>query len=280
MNYYVLKIALNPNTEVSRDILSALLADIGFESFVESDSGIEAFVQEKLYSEEAIAEVLEHLPLENTNVRYHIEFIEGKDWNEEWEKNFFHPILIDNQCIIHSSFHTDIPQVPYDIVINPKMAFGTGHHATTSLMVSYLLPLDLKNKSFLDMGCGTAVLAILARMKGANPVTAIDIDEWAYENALENIELNNTPDIKVELGDAKLLGKENYDIIFANINRNILLEDISTYSIYISKEGSLYVSGFYQEDMDIIIAECKKNRLNFVSYKEKNNWVAVHFAKV
>ena len=196
MNYYELQITLIPNTEVSRDILSALLAEIGFESFTESETGLNAFISEKLFSEEKIAEIIENFPLPDTNIEYRIEYIKSQDWNEEWEKNFFQPIIIDDKVVIHSSFHKDIPLFEYDIVIDPKMAFGTGHHSTTSLMVSYLLELVLENKSFLDMGCGTAVLAILAKMKGASPITAIDIDEWAYENSIENIQLNKTPDRK------------------------------------------------------------------------------------
>lgn len=280
IHYYKLKLTIEPNTEVNRDIVSALLAEVGFESFEESDSGINAFVQEKLFSEEAVAAVLESLPLPDTHVKYHLEYIPGEDWNREWEKNFFQPIIIGERAVIHSSFHQDTPQLEYDIVIDPKMAFGTGHHATTSLMVSYLLDLDVREKAFLDMGAGTAVLAILAKMKGAAPVVAIDIDPWAYENALENIRLNHTPDITVQLGDASLLGNDSYDLIFANINRNILLADIGTYVQCLNPGGSLYMSGFYQEDMDIILAECRKHGLKFCSYKEKDNWVAVHYSLI
>jgi ribosomal protein L11 methyltransferase len=279
MNYYELKLTLVPNTEINRDILSALLAEIGFESFVESEKGLNAYVSEKNYSEEKIAELLENLPLIDTHIKYHIEYIQSQDWNEEWEKNFFQPIIIDDKVVIHSSFHKDIPSLKYDIIIDPKMAFGTGHHSTTSLMVSYLLELELQNKFFLDMGCGTAVLAILAKMKGANPVIAIDIDEWAYNNSLENIHLNNTPEIQVKLGDVNLLETETYDIIFANINRNILLADIPVYAQCMQSGSSLFMSGFYLEDMDVIIEKCKAQQLKFVSYKEKNNWVAVHFLK-
>ncbi len=276
MNYYELILSLTPNTEINRDVASAVLADIGFESFVETDRGIDAYIPESLYSEEALAETLQSLPLIDTHVQYHIEFIKEKDWNEEWEKNFFQPIYIDNKVVIHSSFHQDVPPAEYDIVIDPKMAFGTGHHQTTELMISYLADLEVHDKSFLDMGCGTAVLAILARMKGARPVTAIDNDEWAYRNALENIRLNNTPDIKVQLGDASLLGDEQYDFIFANINRNILLNDIHSYASCMSPGASLYMSGFYSEDMEAIIQEGAKSGLGFISYKTKDNWVALH----
>ena len=279
MNYYELKLTIEPNTEINRDIIASLLAEIGFESFIESETGIDSYIPEKLYSEEQLLEVLKTLPIPDLQIKQHIKYIKSKDWNEEWEKNFFQPIIIDNQVVIHSSFHQDIPSLPYDIVINPKMAFGTGHHSTTGLMVSYLLELDLNNKSFLDMGCGTAILAILARMKKANPVTAIDIDEWAYENSLENIRLNHTEDIKIELGDASLLGQDKYDFIFANINRNILLSDISVYASCLPGGASLYMSGFYQEDIEAIRNECEKHNLIFVSFKEKENWAAIHFLK-
>jgi ribosomal protein L11 methyltransferase len=277
MDYYELKLKITPNTEINRDVLSALLADIGFESFVESEKGLNAFVPEKNYSQETFSEVLENFPLQDIDIQYQVEFVKSRDWNEEWEKHFFQPIIIDNQAIIYSSFHKNIPELSYNIVIDPKMAFGTGHHATTALMVSYLLELDLRDRSFLDMGCGTAVLAILAKMKGANPVTAIDNDEWAYENSLENIRLNGTPDIQVVLGDATLLDKDNYDIIFANINRNILLNDIHRYAECMHPGSSLFMSGFYLEDKEIITEECQKRQLQFVSYKEKENWIAMHF---
>jgi ribosomal protein L11 methyltransferase len=279
MNYYELKLAIHPNTEISRDVISAFFAEIGFESFVESEAGLDAFVPEKLYDAASIADVLKNLPFPDTKVDYSVELIQDRDWNEEWEKNSFQPIIVDNQVVIHSSSHKDFPALPYDIVIDPKMTFGTGHHSTTALMVSSLLELDLQGKSFLDMGCGTAVLAILANKRGASPVTAIDIDTWAYENSLANIRLNQTPDIRVEWGDASLLGKEAYDVIFANINRNILLNDISTYAACMHPGSSLFLSGFYQEDIAVITEKCQLAQLEFVDYKEQNNWVAVHFIK-
>lgn len=277
MNYYELRLTLTPNTETNRDILSGLLAEIGFESFVESDKGVSAYISEKAYSEELIAETLASLPLPDTQVQYHVEYIVSQDWNEEWEKNFFQPIIIGNEVVIHSSFHQDIPKLTYDIVIDPKMAFGTGHHATTSLMVAYLLEAEVREKAFLDMGCGTAVLAILAQKRGAHPITAIDIDEWAYENALENIRLNDASSINVQLGDASLLGKDRYDLIFANINRNILLTDIPTYASCLTQGASLYMSGFYTEDLKAIQDKCAEVSLQFVSFKEKDNWCSAHF---
>ncbi len=277
MNYYELKITISPNTETSRDILASLLAEIGFESFVESEDGLDAYVSEKNYSEESIAELLSDVPLIDAEIKYASNYVVSQDWNEEWEKNFFQPIIIDDKCVIHSSFHKDIPTLPYDIIIDPKMAFGTGHHETTSLMVSYLLQLDSKGKSFLDMGCGTAVLAILAKMHGSDRTLAIDNDEWAYQNSLENVQLNHTEDIEVLLGDAGLLGEEQFDIIFANINRNILLADIHIYVSCMKPGSELYMSGFYSEDLNIISKECIKNGLHLIDSKVKNNWTAARF---
>jgi len=277
MNYIELKISLIPNTEVNRDIISALLAEIDFESFVETEAGLNAYIAEKSFSEDAVVEVLKNFPLLDVAVKYEMEWIKSRDWNEEWEKNFFQPIIIQNQVIIHSSFHKDIPPLPYDIVIDPKMAFGTGHHSTTALMVAYFLEQDLNGKSVLDMGCGTAVLAILAQKKGAQPVMAIDNDEWAYENSLENIRINHASGIQVKLGDASLLGKERYDFIFANINRNILLNDIPTYAACMNTGASLFVSGFLEEDLAVISEVCQKHFLQLAGYKEDNRWVAAQF---
>ena len=275
MDYLELKITLTPNTEISRDVISAMLAEIGFESFIETDKGISAYISVKLFSEDAVAEVFENIPLFDIDIQYEIERIIGQNWNEEWEKNFFQPIVIKDQVIIHSSFHKDIPKLPYNIIIDPKMSFGTGHHSTTYLMVSYLLEQDLVGRSFLDMGCGTAILAILAHKRGAKPVVAIDNDEWAYENSLENISLNGADDIHVKLGDANLLGQERYDFIFANINRNILINDIPTYAACLQPNATLFMSGFYKEDIEIISEACQKQCLELVDYKEDNGWVAV-----
>jgi len=279
MNYFELKISLIPNTEVNRDVISALLAAIDFESFVETEVGLDAYITEKSFSKEVVDDVLGNIPISGIIVQYEVEFIKSRNWNEEWEKNFFQPIIIQNQVVIHSSFHKNIPILPYDIVIDPKMAFGTGHHSTTSLMVAYLLEQNLDGKSLLDMGCGTAVLAILAHKKGAKPVVAIDNDEWAYENSLENIRINQASDIQVELGDASLLGKERYDFIFANINRNILLNDIPDYVACMQRGASLFMSGFYEEDLAVISEVCQQQSLKLAGYKKDNRWVAAEFVR-
>ena len=281
MNYYELTFAYQSaiEKEIINDVLAAELGEIGFESFTENETGLTAFVPAKLYSEEALNATISQFPLEGVEITYTTQLIEGQDWNEEWEKNYFKPIRIKDECIIRASFHAT-EAVKYDIVIDPKMAFGTGNHETTFLMISEMLKLELEGKSLLDMGCGTAVLAILAAMKGAKKIVAIDIDEWAYANALDNVKMNNTAQIEVGLGGAEQLETEGlFDIIFANINRNILLNDIHHYTAHLAVGGTLFMSGFYTEDIPAITAECSKYDLRFVSNTEKNNWVAVQFVK-
>ncbi|HJF08928.1 MAG TPA: 50S ribosomal protein L11 methyltransferase, partial [Phocaeicola coprocola] len=191
MKYFEVTFTAQPCNEIVTDVLSALAGEIGFESFVECEGGVQAYVQQSLFDENALKETLANFPIPDTQITYTITEPEDKDWNEEWEKNFFQPIVIEDRCVIHSTFHHDYPQAEYDIVINPQMAFGTGHHETTSSILGELLDADLKGKSVLDMECGTSILAILASMRGADPVTAIDIDDWCVNNSRDNIALNN-----------------------------------------------------------------------------------------
>lgn len=278
MKYLEFTFRTIPCTEVANDVLSAVLAEAGFESFVEQPDGINAYIQKDLYNESVLKEALADFPLPDVQTEYSYTEAEDKNWNEEWEKNFFQPIVIDNRCVIHSTFHKDIPQAEYDIVINPQMAFGTGHHETTSLIIGELLDSDLQGKSLLDMGCGTSILAILARMRGAAPCTAIDIDEWCVRNSLENIELNGVDDIVVFQGDvSSLRDKGPFDIIIANINRNILLNDMKHYVGHMNEDGTLLMSGFYVNDIPVIQAEAERNGLHLVRYREKNRWAAVLF---
>lgn len=280
MKYLEFTFQTTPCTEVVNDVLSAVLAEAGFESFVEQTDGINAYIQKALYNESTLKEALAEFPLPDVNIEYNYTEAEDRNWNEEWEKNFFQPIVIDNRCVIHSTFHKDVPQAEYDIVINPQMAFGTGHHETTSLIISELLDSDLQEKSLLDMGCGTSILAILARMRGATPCTAIDIDEWCVRNSLENIELNRVDNIDVFQGDASSLkDKGPFDIIIANINRNILLNDMKHYVSRMNQGGSLLMSGFYANDIPAIQAEAEKNGLHLIRHCEKNQWAVVLFRK-
>lgn len=278
MKYLEFAFRTTPCTETANDVLSAVLGEVGFESFVPQADGITAYIQKNLYNETILKEALIDFPMPDTKIEYSFQEAEDKDWNEEWEKNFFQPIVIGDRCVIHSTFHQDVPQAKYDIVINPQMAFGTGHHETTSLIITELLDSDLQGKSLLDMGCGTSILAILARMRGAAPCTAIDIDEWCVRNSLENIVLNGVDNIAVFEGDASSLeGKGPFDVVIANINRNILLNDMQQYVHCMHPGSELYMSGFYVDDIPVIRAEAERNGLRFVHHQEKNRWAAVKF---
>lgn len=264
--------------EFASDLFVAMLAENGFESFECIDGGVVAYIQNSIFDETQLSVLVSNFEYKGAEIR-EVVHIADRDWNEEWEKNFFHPIVIDDECVIHSSFHTDLPQLKYDILIDPKMAFGTGHHATTSLIVRELLKLDLKGKSLLDMGCGTAVLAILAAKRGAEPITAIDIDTWCVENAEENIVLNGLSGIEVLLGDARLLNGRHYDVVLANINRNVLMADMHVYADCLPVGGDLYLSGFYIEDTPLLEYEAGKYGLILEHCKERDNWAMLHFVK-
>ena len=282
MNYYELRFTYQSpiETEILNDVLAAELGEIGFESFTQDEQGLQGYISDQLYDQSALDATLAAFPLEETTIHYVCAPVESKDWNEEWEKNYFKPIRIGKDCLIRASFHTPEPGYTYTIIIDPKMAFGTGNHETTYLMISWMLEERLSGKRLLDMGCGTAVLAILARMKGAEKVVAIDIDEWAYENALENIRLNHTEEIEVALGGAdRISAFAPFEVIFANINRNILLQDMCHYAAALQPGGQLFMSGFYLEDLPIIEEECLRNGLRLEGYKERHNWVAVKVVK-
>ena len=250
MQYNQVLFKCDPYSETVTDILSAMLAEIGFESFVRGEDALEAYVPQPLFSRSELDQVLADLPLE-VEISYTVQTMEDKNWNEEWEKNYFNPIVIGDECCIHSSFHQPEGTYRYPILIDPKMSFGTGHHQTTLLILKEILAMELSGKCVLDMGCGTGVLAILAAMKGAAPVTAIDIEEWAYNNAMENVVLNGMTSIRVLQGGAELLGEERYDVIFANINRNILLQDLPHYEAVL-KQGNHCHERFYLDDLPAI----------------------------
>jgi len=273
-HYYEYHFKIEPVYPAS-EILIAELGELGFESFVENEDGITAYVPEEEYTEDLLDEV-QILKSNEFGITHNLQKIERINWNEEWEKNFT-PILVDDLCSVRAPFH-DMPETKYDIIIEPKMSFGTGHHATTHMMIQHILRNEWVDKSVLDMGCGTGVLAILARMKGAAPVEAIDIDNWCYLNTLENIERNDCKDIKVEEGGAELLEGRKYDVILANINRNILLKDMEHYISSLDKNGSIYFSGFYTEDLEVIKQACEKYDLRFIEHIKRNNWVAAKFS--
>ncbi|WP_026726811.1 50S ribosomal protein L11 methyltransferase [Flavobacterium sasangense] len=262
--------------ELGSEILIAELGEKAFESFIETETGISAFVQKDLWSEN-ILEDIQILENPEFKIDYTFEEIEQVNWNEEWEKNF-EPIDVDGKCHVRAPFH-EKTNAEYDIVIEPKMSFGTGHHETTHMMIQHLLETDLVGKKTLDMGCGTAILAILAEMKGAQPIDAIDIDNWCYLNSIENAERNNCKHISVYEGDASLLDGKKYDVIIANINRNILLNDMQQYVACLNENGILFLSGFYTEDIPMISESCTSKGLTYVKQFERNNWVALKFVK-
>jgi len=278
MKYTAIHFTFDTSVEYTADILASMLGDTGFESFVNTDKGLDAYIPSKLYDENALKVTLKNFPFPE-EIDFEKEEMEDKNWNEEWEKYFFEPIIINDECIIHSSFHKDIPKLKYDIIIDPKMAFGTGHHETTSLMIGEILNMDLAGKSVLDMGCGTSVLAILASMRGAGDLTAIDIDDWCVDNSLENIQLNNVSGIDVLLGGAELLEGLHFDIVLANINRNILLNDMQSYANTLPAGGELYMSGFYTEDVPVIETKARELGFEMLYSKQKNNWAVVRMLK-
>ena len=259
------------------DILIAELGEVLFESFVETEDGVLAYIKKDDWSDDILNNI-EILSNPNFEIDYDYKEIQQENWNATWEQNF-NPIEVANRCAVRAPFH-EKTNVEFDIVIEPKMSFGTGHHETTHMMLQHILNHDFEGKSVLDMGSGTGVLAILAAMKGANEIDAIDIDNWCYLNAKENVERNNCDHINVLEGDASLLKGKKYNIIIANINRNILLEDIPKYADALTTEGILFLSGFYTEDIPVITEKCKEHSFKFDSNLEKNNWVAVIYRKI
>lgn len=263
---------VQPGTE----ILIAELGFSGFESFVETPDGVIAYIQETDHFD-SILETIQVLKSEEFVITHQFETIAQTNWNAEWEKNF-NPIVVDERCAIRAPFHEAF-NVEFDIVIEPKMSFGTGHHETTHMMIQHILASDFTNKSVLDMGCGTGVLAILAEKKGARFLEAIDIDNWCYLNSLENVSRNDCHHINVLEGDASLLKGKQFDVIIANINRNILLNDLSAYVTCLNENGSLFLSGFYDSDCELIESTCNALNLKFEHKLKRNNWVALKFVK-
>ena len=279
MQYLEVTFTVSPISETANDIIAALAAELGFESFVESEQGTIGYVPINQYDEQALNEALADFPMPDTKVTFTTCEMEDKNWNEEWEKHFFEPIVVDSRCVIHSTFHKDYPKADFDIIINPQMAFGTGHHQTTRLIISYLLDIELSGKTVLDMGCGTSILAILASMRGAKALTAIDIDEWCVNNSIDNLALNGIDNIKVFQGDASSLASEGpFDVIIANINRNILLADMQYYVARMNQGGEIYFSGFYESDLPMIQTEAERLGLRYISHRVEKDWTAAQFA--
>lgn len=270
-----------PDLTTASDMLSAFLGEIGFESFVFENNVLTAYVRSEAFSSEAFAKVLDQLPLPQVTLSAETEEIEGRDWNHEWEKNYFQPIVVADRCVIHSTFHTGYPKCEYDIVIDPKMAFGTGHHATTSQIIAQLLELDLIGKAVVDMGTGTGILAILAAMRGAAPVVAIEIDPAAEVNARENMVLNHQAQIDLRLGDATMLEGCRADVFIANINRNIILNDLEAYAATLNRDAIMILSGFYESDIPMLEARAAAFGLEYVRHTTQgDNWACLVLRKM
>jgi ribosomal protein L11 methyltransferase len=274
VSYYEFDFRIDPIIPF-RDVVLAYIEDLSFDSFEEYPGGLKAYTTEASLEPDYVLSLLEELRGEASIEIVRTE-IETKNWNEEWEKNF-NPIRVHDQILIHAPFHLIDESFPHRIIIEPKMSFGTGHHSTTWLMCEMILGLDLKNKTVLDMGSGTGVLAILAEQRGASSVDAIDIDEWAFENCKENLERNGSSHIQAYMGNAELLAGKSYDIILANINRNILVNDQAIYSSCLASGGEILLSGFYRSDVPIILSAF--SNYDLVKESEQNDWACLRLKK-
>lgn len=304
MQYFEFTFVTSPASEAVQDVLSAQLAEIGFDSFVhtdeldrpakvhcanpenpqfeekESEDHFKCYIQKSLFHQEQLDEAIADFPIPDVHISYTIAEPEDKDWNEEWEKNYFKPLVVDGRCVIASTFHKDVPRAEYNILINPQMSFGTGHHATTSQMIGRILHDNMEGLEVLDMGCGTSILAILARMRGAAHCVAIDVDEWCVKNSRENIALNHLDGIDVELGDAQSLAdKGPFDLVIANINLGILLHDLQYYVPRMKSGACIYMSGFYTTDVPQLQAEAERQGLKLVNVHEQDGWACVCFMR-
>lgn len=277
-DYVQTDITLTPWSQDMADFIAAMLADIGYESFTHDQPVVSAFILKDNFTDEALNTVIAEFPAPGVTLKAENSTVEGEDWNHEWEKNYFKPISVDGRCVVRSTFHAEFPDAEYQIIVDPKMAFGTGHHATTRLMLKYLLEHDLLNNTIIDMGTGTGILAILSCLRGCKEVYGIEIDPDAYANACDNAVLNN---VKPNLicGDASRLALlPDADILLANINRNIIVADLARYRQKIRRGGKFVCSGFYLPDLSIIEAEANKHDMKLLEYAVDNDWVRAEFS--
>lgn len=273
-NYLEIDFTLKPNGH-GRDILLAMLDSMGYDSFQETPEGLKAYILEEDFDKDEL-ESLFMFHSDEWDISYAVDRLENKNWNEEWETNY-EPIEIDDQVYIRAPFHASKSDFPLEILITPKMSFGTGHHQTTRLMTRLMLPMDLKGKKLLDMGTGTGILAILAEKLGATAVDAIDNFEWAVENTAENAEANACKNITAIHGDAAALEGKHYDVVVANINRNVLLEDMKTYRNTLSEGGHLLISGFFEVDFDQLHEQATSLGGRLVNKVNEQRWAACHY---
>lgn len=278
MNYYELLFTTIVTEDYQQDLLINALGEIGFDTFEELDFGFKAYIPSVDFKRELLEQQLD--PFKNMfSFSYEIMLIPQKNWNQVWESNF-EPIKIKDQIFVRATFHQPQPEFPYEIVIDPKMAFGTGHHQTTSMMLESILENNFENKMVLDMGCGTGILAIMASKSGASQIVAIDYDPICFESTIENATLNDITNIVARCGSKEVIPEKQFDIILANINRNILLDQMKRYAEVLAAKGEVYISGFYESpDLEILIAEAAANDLKYISHKINKEWVCAKFIK-
>ena len=279
MEYLEVNFKITPVSENTNESLTAFLAEFGYDSFMDTDTGLKAYVKADQYNETDLVELLSNDAFQKIKIKFTSSKIPDQNWNAVWEAGF-KSVIINDKCIIRAPFHEKQNKYKYDIIIEPKMSFGTGHHETTSLMIEEILKLNLNGKEVLDMGSGTGVLAILASKKGAKKILAVDTDDWAFLNSVENIKRNNIENIDVVKGDVSVIKDNTFNLIIANINRNVLLNDIKHYANSLKSGGILLLSGIYLNDMKSIMIECMNNGFKFDTVKEKNDWVAARFIKL
>jgi ribosomal protein L11 methyltransferase len=279
MNYYELLFTLIEAENYQQDMLINELADIGFDTFEEAEFGFKAYISEKDFNKQLMDERIAAYRKQFI-FSYELNLIPQKNWNEVWESNF-EPIQIRDRVWVRATFHSPKPEFSYEIVIDPKMAFGTGHHETTSMMMDMMLDVDFKGKKVLDMGCGTGILAILAEKLGANDLAAVDNDLACYDSAIENAALNKCMYIKVFCGSKEAIPLDQFDVVLANINRNILIDQVDRYAWVLKPGGEMFLSGFYEEpDLQIIKAEGMKYGMKYVDHQKMKDWVAARFIKM
>ena len=277
MDYEEVEFRIPSDSEDVKDLLSALLGEVGYESFESYEGGLKAYCPTQTYQDKEVSRIVTEFPMETTLTFEH-RTLKTRDWNQEWEEQSFTPIRVGRACIIHSPRDTEAGGYPYDIVLAPRLAFGSGHHETTQSMLAFILETEMEGKRVLDMGSGTGVLGILAAKRGAESVVSIDIDDWATENTKENALMNHVR-LEALTGDASLLEGRQFDVIMANINRNILLRDMPSYEASLSMGGILLISGFLQGDIPLLEEKATAMGLRETSRKEKGGWVAMKMEK-
>lgn len=282
MKYFEVVFQITPWQETAADILSALCGDLGFETFITEEPFLKGYIQQENYDEAAITNLLQFFPIENSAITFKCSEAEYKNWNEEWEKNGFDPIEIGTELLVQGINHQCQTNHRYQIILNPQMAFGTGSHETTYMILEQLLMSDLKNKAVLDAGCGTGVLGIMAALKEAGPVLAYDIDEWSVRNTETNCALNNVDSIEIKKGDSSVISQmhERFDFVLANINRNILLADMQRFAQALKANGTLILSGFYKEDATVLLQEATRLNLTLTQQKNRNEWCCLILTKI